>query len=137
MNKIAVILSILACLLINSMCEKDNDRHNLIEFINYSNNVLYVCADWWYPDTALNFSNPALSGDYYRVAANSSDDPLRLMDTYEGRFQQFDKIMVFVFDAQVLEKTSWDSVKANYLVLKRYDLSLQALEDVNWTITYP
>ena len=71
------------------------------------------------------------------MAANTSDDPLRLQDTYEGRFEQFEKVMVFVFDAQVLETTPWDTVKAKYLVLKRYDLSLQDLESMNWTITYP
>ncbi len=72
------------------------------------------------------------------MAANTSDDPLRLQDTYEGRFEQFRKVMVFVFDAQVLETTPpWDTVKAKYLVLKRYDLSLQDLESMNWTITYP
>jgi len=46
-------------------------------------------------------------------------------------------MMVYVFDAHVIETTAWDSVKANYLVLKRYDLSLDDLKRMNWTITYP
>jgi hypothetical protein len=137
MKKMTIVLSLLACVLLSSTCEKDKDKHDLIEFKNNSNYNLFVCADWWYPDTAINFSNPALSGDFYKVAANTSDDPLRLRDTYEGRFEQHEKIMVFVFDAQVLETTPWDTVKANYLVLKRYDLSLDDLNRMNWTITYP
>jgi len=39
-------------------------------------------------------------------------------------------------DANTLETTSWDTIKLNYKVLKRYDLSFQDLEKMNWTITY-
>ena len=137
MKKMTIILSFLTCVLLSSTCEKDKDKHDLIMFTNNSSELIYVRGSWEYPDTAINFSNPALAGDFYKVAANTSDDPLRLQDTYEGRFEQFEKVMVFVFDAQVLETTPWDTVKANYLVLKRYDLSLDDLNRMNWTITYP
>jgi hypothetical protein len=45
--------------------------------------------------------------------------------------------MVFVFNAGLLETIPWDTIKANYLVMKRYDLSLPDLEEMDWTITYP
>lgn len=131
-------LILLACFLVCNTCGKDGDKHDSIVFVNNSNNDIYVCGDdWSYPDTAINFANPSLGGDSYRVAAKTSGDPLRLRDTYEGRFGQIDKIMFFVFDAQVLENTPWDTVKAKYKVLERYDLSLEDLERLNWTITYP
>jgi hypothetical protein len=136
LTKVTIII-LLIFIFLSSTCEKDKNLHDLIEFTNNSNYNLFVCADWWYPDTLINFSNPALAGDFYKVSANSSDDALKIRDTYEGRFEQHEKIMIFVFDAQVLENTTWDSVKANYLVLKRYDLTLQDLNDMNWTITYP
>jgi hypothetical protein len=112
MKKITIISIILTCILLSSMCEKDKDKHDLIMFINNSSKLIYVRGNWEYPDTAINFSNPALAGDFYKVGANSSDDPLRLRDTYEGRFEQFEKVMVFVFDSQIIENTSWDTVKA-------------------------
>lgn len=48
-----------------------------------------------------------------------------------------DTLMVYVFDAETLEITPWDTVKANYMVLKRYDLSLEDLKKSDFTITYP
>ena len=45
--------------------------------------------------------------------------------------------MYFIYDACILETTPWDTIKAKYIVLKRYDLSLQDLQQMNWTITYP
>jgi hypothetical protein len=43
----------------------------------------------------------------------------------------------FIFDKQTVVEQPWDTIVENNLVLKRYDLSLQDLESMNWTITYP
>ena len=48
----------------------------------------------------------------------------------------FDTIYVFIFDAEVVENTSWEDVARDYLVLKRYDLSLDDLKQLDWKITY-
>ena len=45
--------------------------------------------------------------------------------------------IVYVFDATVVENTSWEIVAGDYLVLKRYDLSLDDLKQLDWKITYP
>ena len=44
---------------------------------------------------------------------------------------------LYVFDAALIEKTSWDVVVRDNLVLKRYELSLEDLQRLNWRITYP
>lgn len=132
-----ITLSAFLCMLLCSSCGKDEDKHDLIMFTNNSSELVYVEGSWEYPDTAINVSNPALAGDYYKVSGNSSGDPLKLQDTYEGRFNQYEKVMVFVFDARVIETTPWETVKANYMVLRRYDLSLDDLNKMNWAITYP
>lgn len=137
MNIMILILSFLSCVFIDSTCKKDKDKHDLIMFTNNSNKIIFVKGSWDYPDTTINFSNLALAGNFYKVSANSSDDPLRIKDTYEGRFEQCEKLIVFVFDSQVLESTPWDTIKVKYLILMRYDLSLADLQKLNWTITYP
>jgi len=43
----------------------------------------------------------------------------------------------FIFDKQTVIEQPWDSIVANNMVLKRYDLSLEDLNSMNWTITYP
>ena len=46
-------------------------------------------------------------------------------------------LFLFVFDANVIENTSWDIVARDYLVLRRYDLTLEDLRRLNWQVTYP
>ncbi|GAB4278070.1 MAG: hypothetical protein Kow0068_01530 [Marinilabiliales bacterium] len=75
-------------------------------------------------------------------SSETNDMALNSRNCWESNFNYetiipSDTLMVYVFDASILETTSWDPVKANYLVLRRYDLSLQDLKDMSWTITYP
>jgi len=132
------IIGILSLLMLSSTCcKKDENKHDLILFINNSNKTIFLKSSVGFPDTLIHFSNPALAGNSNKVAPKSSGDPLRLSDTYEELFRQIDTLMVFVFDSQTLEIEPWDTVKKNYLILKRYDLSLLDLKNKNWVITYP
>jgi hypothetical protein len=129
---------LLSLMLVSSTCsEKDENKHNVISVKNNNDMDIYVYGDFFYPDTSINFSNPSEAGNYYKVTARSEGDPLQIKDTYEGRFKQYEKLMVFIFDAHTIETTSWDTIKAKYLVLKRYDLRLEDLQKSNWTVTYP
>jgi len=61
-------------------------------------------------------------------------------DCYEAEFHPigiFDTIYVYVFYASVVENTPWEVVARDYLVLKRYDLTLEDLQRLDWKITYP
>ncbi len=135
---------ILACFcitLMSSTCQKEDTGHERITFKNNSNLKLYVMGqDITYPDTSITFGDLTKTGSTQIVNPNSTNvSALEIQSTWEQRLNHptQDTLMVFVFDAQVLETTPWDTVKANYLVLKRYDLSLQDLESVKWEITYP
>jgi hypothetical protein len=48
-----------------------------------------------------------------------------------------DTLSIYVFDTDTLNTYDWVKVKVGYKVLKRYDLSLDDLKQMNWTITYP
>ena len=48
-----------------------------------------------------------------------------------------DTVFVYIFDATIVENTSWDVIAKDYLVLKRYDLTLDDLQRLDWKITYP
>jgi len=131
-----------ACLLgvFSHSCEyliKSDDRFS---FVNSSQEDVYVSFDTLYPDTSIYDPNPAFSPETNKVlAGETSKSVLRLRSNWEATFKDIpsDTLMVFVFDAQVLETTTWDTVKANYQILKRYDLSLQDVKDMDWTISYP
>lgn len=96
-----------------------------------------------YPDT-LSFTiqpNPILNPNFTKVQPHeTNNNVLGGRDCIEIIYKDLiasDTLLVYVFDAQVLESTSWDTVISQHLILKRYDLSLDDLELSNWAITYP
>jgi len=136
MKQIALLL-VLCIFMMSSICTKRDIYHDRISFINKSGKAVYVEGDFSWPDTSMNFVFSIQGNSYKKVLPDVVGNPLELMDTYEERFEQLEVLMVFVFDAEVLETTPWDTVKSNYLVLKRYDLSLEDLQDMDWKIIYP
>jgi hypothetical protein len=130
-------------LLICATCKDDENCHDTIIFLNNSSDTLYVISSSEYPDTLAfkNSPDPKLNSNFTRVLPfENNSTVLWGRDCVELAYKDLipsDTMMVYVFDGQVLETMSWDYVKANNLVLKRYDLSLQDLKDLNWTITYP
>ena len=114
---------------------KDKNCHSEIKFINNSNKNLYYYGGS-YPDTNIWDYNPLLTGNYYYIKQHSTNC-FRIRSCYEQRFNLSPKIIYFIFDAEVLKNTPWDTIMKKYMILKRYELTLQRLKDSNWTITYP
>lgn len=103
----------------------------------------YVIWDLEYPDT-LNFghfSSPALNSQTSKVMSNSSNSyALLIRDCWELYFDDIissDTLLVYVFDAEIIDNVPWDSIVLDYMVLKRYDLSLENLKKMDWIIPYP
>jgi hypothetical protein len=130
------IFLILSCLLIvNSSCHKDEGLKLRVN--NISEKAIYVSWTSAYPDTSLNHMvNPTYNSQINKVGAHRIQ-PDYYGDPSKAFFKSIDTLSVFVFDAQVLENTPWDTVKGKYLVLKRFDLSFDDLNKLNWIITYP
>jgi len=140
----AMLYILLSVTLLASACKKEDEScHKTIKIVNQSDKSIYVECTYGHPDTAyfVYEPNPALSPEMYKVSSGETNSrALWSRNCWETNFEVYlpsDTLMIYVFDAQVLETTPWDTVKANYLVLKRYDLSLQDLEKMDWTITYP
>lgn len=115
--------------------------HFNIHVKNNSNKPIYIYGYYDYPDSSLKNKNynPAVAGKYYKVKPNETTN-IYQRSCYEGVFKTripSDTIMIYIFDAQTLETTPWETVKKNNLYLKRYDLSLQDLRNLNWRINYP
>jgi len=95
------------------------------------------------------FGTKVIQGDsavrYYRpsggvVKSHSSDEEILMVHNkkwssvfrfYGGSYN------FFVLDAEVVEKYSWDSIRDNYVILKRYDFTEQDMIANDWTIVYP
>ncbi|MFN8208940.1 MAG: hypothetical protein U0T82_16260 [Bacteroidales bacterium] len=125
------------CLLIASMtCKKE--EYLKLRINNTTNAPIYTAWTRDFPDTTFTYMlNPTLNPQTDRVEAKSLQKKHYYSLTNDIFDAWVDTISVFIFDAQLLDSTPWDTVKAKYLVLKRYDLSLDDLNRMNWIINYP
>ena len=146
MKRTNIILLFTSLLFLGSTCKKEKeDCHKTITVFNNSEKAIYVSFDTHYPDTLYFGHYSGITSNAFAnkiLAKSSSDRPLQNKDCWESDFNYgvqipSDTIMVYVFDAGVLEKEDWETVVHDYMVLKRYDLSLDDLKRMNWTITYP
>jgi hypothetical protein len=46
-------------------------------------------------------------------------------------------LMLFLFSLGDVEMHPWDTISINYMVKRRYDLTKEDLDSLDWTITYP
>jgi hypothetical protein len=132
-----IYLMLSSLLIITSTCDMLKNEDPKLRVKNVSEKAIYVSWTTDYPDTSFNrVANPTYNPELYKVEAHSVQKEYYKAPS-KGLFRDVDTISVFIFDAQVLESTPWDTVKAKYLILKRYDLSLDDLINMNWILTYP
>jgi len=132
-------------------CEK-KERENCHPSIRFSNNsTKSVRANYrvlhpvHYPNpiSALETLSYTAQHEMYKINSGEQNNTraLRSRDCIEHIFNRsdgfLDTLYLFVFDAAVIENTSWDIVVRDQLFLKRYDLTLQDLQRLNWQVTYP
>jgi hypothetical protein len=133
-NWIILILSLI--ILSASSCESTYYDHRL-KLYNNSEKTLYATYYQSFPDTALGQHSFSYSPN--RRINPGETFTLSRGGTWETAFKEQinEKLMIFVFDANVVENTPWDTIRKNYIILKRYDLSLEDLERLDWMVTYP
>jgi len=141
MKSLNIVLVLIFVLTISSQCKESDDCHKTMRFVNNTANTLYVTTSFAYPDTLIKDPNPKLDPYFTKVQPNEVNTTV--LSTYgrnciETGFTYYgDTLMVFIFDAQVIDNTPWETVKSNYLILKRYDLSFQDIQNSDYTLTYP
>jgi len=136
------VIALLFGLLLVVCCEASNskDFHQLITIVNKTDKTMYVDWSTQYPDVNAYKSkpDPSLNG-FSKVPANESTDQiLASKSSYESIFENripSGVMMIYVFDGVTLETQGWEHIKSNNLVYKRYDLTLQDLNNMNWKVT--
>ncbi|MGV8091895.1 MAG: hypothetical protein AB2L24_08535 [Mangrovibacterium sp.] len=132
-----ILIILIGIALLSSTC-RDEDCHDEIKIINNSDHSVYYSGSYRYPDTLLVY-NPVVSPTTYKIKVHSSKLDQNINGCFEGQINDSPggKIMFFIYDANTLETTPWDTVVKHYMILKRYDLTEQDLDSMGWTITYP
>ena len=134
--KIMLIISLQLVLMSNS-CKNNSYYDFRLKVINKSDKTIYADFYQSYPDTILsmhshfdNSANKAVPNGIVTLVRGGTWET-----AFKGNIQQ--KLMIFIFDAATVDNTPWDTIRKNYLILKRYDLSLKELDSLNFKVTYP
>lgn len=125
------ILIILSLMLCGACCQKLVDHVYSIKVQNDGNDTLLFYESYNYPDTSIVQNKPILTRvyphDYSYIDSKKEWKEVLPKDT----------IVVFILSKDTVDQYSWDEIRNDYKILKRYDLSIQYLENNQWTIKYP
>ena len=112
---------------------KNNSSHSIGVFFNYGERYMAI-----YPDTTIwatqNGNGLAeVQSQEKKVIAESG---ARWESVFEVNVPS-DTVSVFIFHSDTLSKYDWETIQKDYKILQRYDLSLEDLERLKFTLTYP
>ncbi len=127
------ILIILSLILLSNECKDDIDCR--MNFVNNSSETL------WFDIVCCNYTDTETwKGNCYdvKVPANSSKK-LCSNETWEHVFSEnnTDSITIYVTDYDTASSYDMEKIIENQKFHKKYLLSFDDLESMNWTITYP
>jgi hypothetical protein len=134
-----------AVILLFNTCVRESDTcHKSILFTNNSDKEIYARVNSsTYPDTISyrHYGGLVSQSHIYKIQSGAGNrDALDSRDCYEKKFEgkyAIDTIMIFVFDAYTLEHNTWETVVKYNMVQHRYDLSLEDLQRLGWSVTFP
>jgi hypothetical protein len=136
MKKIShkILISSVIALLILVQCDPWDFK---MKITNNSNSTIYFYDSFSYPDTTLRIEyNPVKIPETNSVLPGATRSN-RIRCCWESKFEFRDTLMIFIFDETTLKTVPWDTIRKNYMILKRYDLSLEDLVRMDWRVTYP
>ena len=107
-----------------------------LDFYNKSGNPICYILPWvediYYPDTTLPKKYPHLN----KVSEVwGTRDPFT--EDYILSLFPADTLSIFFFDPDTLAKYDWETIRKDYKILIRYDLSRQDLKKLDWHFYYP
>jgi hypothetical protein len=122
--------SLLLILLLSSTCREESLHYN-ITFKNNSSNTVCAVPSQSYPDTTLDCKV------VFHYVSAGHEFQLSDRDGWEHDFKRKSVLQIFVVDSSIWKKEPCDTIRKYNKLLKRYQLTLDDVELMNWTITYP
>lgn len=125
------ILIIISLSIFLSSCPREEDEVSIWIINNTDYNLLaYVGLGYGgtlYPDTALPSENSTFLIQYGNQNMNVRSFSSKGIDTF----------CVFLLHEDTVKKYSWSTIRDEYKILKRYDIAINDLANIDWKITYP
>lgn len=139
-NNWLIFLSVATILFMSSTCDKNNDRHNCITFVNKSNMEIYV--SW--STKPINTPNDTITYcgniETSLIPDSKFDFGYGAIDTWDDFFCARPYVQFMVFS----KSYSLDGCTEEYLKdftekhqLKRYQLTKEDLDRMDWTVVFP
>ena len=125
-----IAICILSVLLFKT-CKFPDEGH-FFTITNNANHSISYYVGKSYPDTLIVQDKPHLRTIQPMSSSKDSD-----WGTWKERFSKIEKLSVFIFHTDTLNKYTWEEVRDGYMILKRYDLSSDDLRKLNFRIYYP
>ena len=117
-------------------CENPTQTYKF-RIINDSDKDLYfyeaVMNAPIYPDTLIKETKVQL-----KVSPHTTSYQGGLISTEEV-FKKYsiDTLSIYFFDADIVDNYSWETIREEYKVLRRYDLSIEDIQLLDYEIPYP
>ena len=115
-----------------SLFLKNNADYPIIYFTGINESLLPAV----YPDTTLNVDSFSLEA---KIQPRENLDlwarGVRIKDLFDDL--PGDTLSIYLFHIDTLKNNTWADVQAGYKILKRYDLSLEDLEHLDYKLNYP
>ena len=141
MNKLTFISSSLFILFLCTACPEQIDpadseltiKNNSNDSIVYYFELLApndtLLTDIAYPQTKENIQSRIIPPN------NETTNSEGFRRVFDGNSDKV--LMIYIFSPSVINTVPWDSIVSNYQILRRYDLTLDDLEAMSWTVEYP
>jgi hypothetical protein len=130
MKAIVQLIILMSVILISAKCKK-NDYHREIIIKNNSNSKINFSVSLDYPDTTL----PCPFAIFEINAGGEYSDWVR--DGWETYIFKPQYYQLFILDPHIVDSLTCDSISKNHLIIKRYQLSVDDLNSMNWIVNYP
>lgn len=136
-----IIFSLMFTLLFCMGCPDQSDMPDSVITIrnNSSGDVLHFLEYRAPVDTALPLNSIFPSSENIPITIINANSERDYKDSYiQGFKDNPDKVlMIYLFSRDTIEQVSWDRIVDEYLILKRYDVTLEDLEAMEWKVEYP
>ena len=119
--------------------DSEGDADSTITFVNKSDKtILDYSKSFIYPDTAIVMGTSPFD-EKVKQFAIKPNSTYKKEDNWKSYLSKSKSgvMTIFLFDKAVVDTVPWNKIREDYLILKRYELTLQQLDSLNWTITYP
>ena len=129
--KSKIIISIFIPLFfISSKCNNDSYHYDLT-IKNNSSITISVSPNFTYPDTTI-----ICPLGHYEIPSGEEHIDHQSYG-WEPRIGYLKYFQIFIIGTDVINSTPCDSIKKYNKFLKRYQFTIDDLNNMNWTVTYP